>query len=783
MKKIKFKKIAIAASLLICFGASGQIPEPILSSFQNQQKYFVEKIFVHTDKPTYFANEILWFKLYNVSNVKDGLSTISKIAYVELLDKRNNPQMQTMVALNEGTANGSLELSKLIETGKYKLRAYTNLMKNAGAEAFFEKDVYIINPLKITQSANVQKKGYDISFFAEGGEMVDGILGNVAFKAIDKDGVGTDFKGVIVDDKNDTVAVIKSLKFGIGKFAFTPILGRKYKAVCIMHDKEILIKQLPDASPKGYGLRLTKHEDEIVISVNSNMRTNDVYIVIHNGKSIAYAKASKLTNGTAEISIKRSTLSDGVYYLTTFNAEGNPVAERMFFNGFKDKLSFKAELAKTEYLNRERVELKLSALDEQFRPKLSNASLSVYKVDSIQTSVDIDIVSELYLKSEIRGYVENPSYYFSSDKREVLEALDNLLLTQGWRKFDLKKQVNPVLRFLPEYNGHLVSGKVLSENRTPVKNLPLYFSSPKKQGAFYITKTDSSGAFLFNTDRLYGENELIIQSDYTKDSTSTIVISNPYFEEYTSTTTQEDEVDLSSNKETLENYYFSSQVQDIYARRLSRNFSNPVSAKKFYNEADRSYNLQDFTKFSTLEEIFREYIKEIHVFKRKGSIALRAVGGQEIFESDPLILYDGIPYFDLNKMMAVHPDDIERIEIFKNRYFYSGESFAGIVQFFSKKATISDYELNPNAIVIDYDAMQLQREFYAPRYDSVENAKKRLPDYRTTLHWEPNISFNTKDETRISFYTSDISGKYIGVIQGIGIDGTAGFHTFKIDVK
>jgi len=156
MKNLAFKIIS-GFFIIAHFNVFGQVPNMDLSNFNEQQRYFSEKIYIHTDKPIYFANDILWFKAYNLSNLKNGLSTISKVIYIELLDEKNNPKVQAMVAAKDGTANGSLQLSKLIETGTYRLRAYTNLMKNTGPESFFEKGYLYHQPVEFYQLGRYKK--------------------------------------------------------------------------------------------------------------------------------------------------------------------------------------------------------------------------------------------------------------------------------------------------------------------------------------------------------------------------------------------------------------------------------------------------------------------------------------------------------------------------------------------------------------------------------------------------------------------------------------------------
>ncbi|MGH7238370.1 MAG: hypothetical protein ACREGF_07585, partial [Candidatus Saccharimonadales bacterium] len=103
----------------------------------------------------------------------------------------------------------------------------------------------------------------------------------------------------------------------------------------------------------------------------------------------------------------------------------------------------------------------------------------------------------------------------------------------------------------------------------------------------------------------------------------------------------------------------------------------------------------------------------------------------------------------------------------------------GIFSFTTYKGDLGGVELDPRAIVVDYEGMQMRREFYSPVYDTQEQVASRIPDFRNLLYWTPLV--NTQEG--VSFYTSDQPGKYVGVIQGITANGDAGSKYFTFEVK
>ena len=168
------KAIAVIIALLgVCNPGFGQIStnSGIADQFESyQSKNFQEKLFVHMDKNIYLAGEILWFKMYAVDLTNNKPADLSKIAYLEILDQDNIPIVQTKISLNKGSGNGSVYLDVSIKPGNYKMRAYTNWMKNFDPEFYFEKDITIINSLRENDLVNQNKPApeYNISFFPLG---------------------------------------------------------------------------------------------------------------------------------------------------------------------------------------------------------------------------------------------------------------------------------------------------------------------------------------------------------------------------------------------------------------------------------------------------------------------------------------------------------------------------------------------------------------------------------------------------------------------------------------
>ena len=152
------------------------------------------------------------------------------------------------------------------------------------------------------------------------------------------------------------------------------------------------------------------------------------------------------------------------------------------------------------------------------------------------------------------------------------------------------------------------------------------------------------------------------------------------------------------------------------------------------------------------------------------------------YHTDPLVLLDGIPIFNTDKIMEFDPLKIKKIEVMNARYFLGFMSFPGITSFSTYQNDLSGFELDPKVLVIPYDGIQATREFYSPKYDTKAAQNSRIPDFRNLLYWQPNVTMDASGKAQLQFYTSDQTGHYKVVVQGITPAGNTGSHTFTFNV-
>jgi hypothetical protein len=753
-----------------------------------QEKSVSEKLFVHTDKSFYLAGEIIWFKLYYVDGIYHKPLDLSKVAYVEIVDNDDKAVLQSKIELNAGSGNGSLYLPYTLNSGVYRLRGYTHWMKNFNPDYFFEKPVTIVNSIKNLDTQPAQHVSYTIDFFPEGGNLVQNIKSKLAFKISDGSGKGLNGNGLVINQKNDTVAEFQPLKFGIGHFMFTPIPGDNYKAILNI-DNALIERNLPVIQQEGYVMTVTPEDNSnLRVSVTTNISNETaVRLLVHTRQIIKVWEEKLLTNGNASFIIDKRTLGEGISHFTLFNSSKQPVAERLFFTKPTKNLNIEPVITMHEFQSREKVDIEFMIKDETGQQTSADISVAVYKVDGDDFAGNSDISSYIWLTSDIKGNIQSPSYYFLNKNPEADEAVDNLMLTHGWRRFQWRDVVNntkPAIDYLPEYRGHIIYAKVTDlKTGKPASGIITYMSVPGKRVQFYASKSDTEGKVKFYTKDFYGPNEVLFQTD-SRDTSYRVEIINPFSEKYSSRQLPAFELPAKM-QDPLMDYSVSMQVQNVFSGQKLNQFYTPlVDSSAFYGIPDKSYILDDYVRFSTMEEVLREYVAEVLVRRQKENFRLVIAGGTEnkIFMDDPITLFNGVPVFETNKIMQYDPLKIRKIEVIKKKYFYGPLVINGIVSF-------TTYQPDPsmisglNAVVFDYEGLQYTREFYSPVYETPEQVSSRLPDFRNLLYWEPRIKTTAEGKTKIKFYTSDQKGKYLVVVQGMNEEGKFGQQYLNFTVK
>ncbi len=482
------------------------------------ENHIAEKAYLHFDKPYYAAGDTMYFKAYLTQGENHRPSTISGVLHVDLVNTGSKVDQSINLQVIDGAAWGDFALPDSLPKGNYRVRAYTRWMLN-GTRGYFDQTIPVgsIRPAKTPESyiASAKKENKpDVQFFPEGGRLVNGISSKIAFKAIGSNGLGIGIKGELLDNENRTVTSFASEHLGMGCFYLQPMEGKSYKAKINYPDGSQDIIDLPAADTKG-----------IVLTVNNDLKTHlkitiaateafykenknkDYALVIYSaGESSSFI--CKLDSELVTLDVPEQTLHTGIAPVTLFSPTGEPLCERLVFILSNDQLNLNVSSDKQVYSKREKVNIKLNV-----KNSLENASaghFSVAVIDESKVQVDENaettILTNLLLTSDLKGYVEQPNYYFTNATDKTNADLDLVMLTHGYRRFEwepLLKDEYPPVSQRPE-KGLEISGVVNAPNGKPLDNGTVFLLS-MHGGPVLSQDIDKNGAFHFN-DLTYMDN-------------------------------------------------------------------------------------------------------------------------------------------------------------------------------------------------------------------------------------------------------------------------------------
>jgi len=522
-----------------------------LSSFVEKVNSFSqylpqEKVYVHMDNTDYFLGESIWFKCYVTTSELNKPSDVSKILYVELLSPNGDVVISNKYKIVNGQCYGDMFLdTKVIYSGFYELRAYTRYMTNFDSKCVFSRVIPIYSAPKnkgvytehkmignntsrpSVREKKPERKDVDISFFPEGGNRIAGLESKIAFKATDNEGKYIDVTGIVYNERKEAVAQFATVHQGMGTFSLMSD-GGKYSVEVQSKDQKRKV-DLPENLPQGYVLKVDNLKDDsiqIQVQKSKDLPGEIVGIItMVRDKVYQFASLDFSQENVLNLSFSKAELPTGVGQVILFDTRGRILSDRPVFIEKNDTyLTIQGKMDKSSYSPLEKVNLDFSIQDGSGKPVETTFSLSVKdKATSLETAAKDNILVNMLLSSDIKGYIENPSYYFESTDSKHTQALDLLLMTQGWRRYQWKQMtgLEPKLMTQRVEKVLMIDGSVKSiVNKLPKPNMDLELILNKQDTAWaeanYTTgfcKTGPNGNFTFYIDMdINGKWNTVIQA-------------------------------------------------------------------------------------------------------------------------------------------------------------------------------------------------------------------------------------------------------------------------------
>ncbi len=782
-----------------------------------------EKVYLHFDNTGYFMGETIWFKAYVVNPMNNRPNILSRVLYVELLTPEGRVVQSHKFKIENGQCSGQLSLKDILHSGYYEVRAYTAAMLNWPDAPIFSRVFPVFNAPQ-TEGMGMYKDPFmvpspfserrpdmrakqpkaekvNVAFFPEGGNLVQGVDNRIAFKVTDKQGNPLAANATIYNSKQESVATTQVIHQGMGSFNLTPTEGETYYMEVQTEGKKSQPFNLPVPMTQGIAMKADNMKTEnLTIKLEHNGRIDTTralgLTVMCRGVVVRFDQIKWNGQTSTTLEIPKNTLPEGVNQLTLFDTEGRIYADRLFFIKPTKQVQFALENKKNIYQPREKVEMNFKLTDNEGNPLHTMFSLAVRDADTETPTNQANggnITANLLLGSEVKGYIHDIGYYFEADDATHRQALDLLLCTQGWRRYDWEQMTRPEDFTVthPVEEGILIRGNLTSIFRNKKKDetdirIFLYNGSGRSLKGSCLT--DSLGEFAFLSEDFNGRWQMNIQT-YENDKLKEMNVNLHKTPSPQGRLFNAEEMTLFKNTEDTQKEFV--QVEDstkLYDEKGRTRWENLLPTVEV--EEDREWHSDLVRKWHNMiyemedermriDETGEEYLVEFYRWLEKtnpyftfdldmdsSGLSARYKGrpvrflisrvgtGSWLVEQNVSINIEDLTIHDVE---AIAISDKPNVEMALARYGLDSVNTQG------HTVVISIFVRNDYFRHKEYKGVRRTKiqgytpalYFYQPDYSYADLPDEK--DFRRTLYWAPYVTTNKQGEASVTFYNSPYS--------------------------
>ncbi|MFI5159746.1 MAG: carboxypeptidase regulatory-like domain-containing protein [Sphingobacteriales bacterium] len=803
-------------------GADNANIQGIVSKLQAfTDEHILEKAYLHFDKPYYAAGDTMYFKAYVTTGEQHGLSLQSGILHVDLINPGNKIERSIKLRLINGLGWGDFALPDSLLQGNYRVRAYTNWMRNDDGENIFYKNIPIGSvreipvPESIVEQAIKTEKKADTRFLPEGGNLVAGVRSKIAFKAIDVNGMGIEVKGIVVDNEDKKVAAFSSEHLGMGSFYFEPKDGKTYKAKIAYADGTEGAVDLP--VPETEGVTLSVNNDSLYKAA-LKVEANKTCFVHNKGKAyslliysggVATSFVCRLNEPIITLDMATSKLHTGITTVTLFSPEGLPLCERLMFVRSDGQLSLDISSNKQIYKKREKVSIKLNAAntDGTYAPGHFSVAVTDESKVPFNENYETTILTNMLVTSDLKGYMEQPNYYFTDVTNDKLKQLDLVMLTHGYRRFAWKSLLNNEYRkgaWRPETTFEISgTAKNLSGKPLPKATVSLM---PMANNLLLVDTTDNNGHFSFgnllfsDTARFMlqavnanGKNATRLSYQHDGQGPAVVPAITPWQVGNQPMLVYLENIKKQNEADTRYGPLTGRVLKQVNIRAVKEDNNYSSSALGGPGHADQVVHRSDLHGGGNLSGLLSGMLRGVtFVGDINNKIPFLTVNMSSITKAAPMLVVvdgtmlnpDGGEGIVLDNY--VNTADVETIEVLRNAgaAMYGVLGGGGVLVVTTHKAAGQDAKdmQSVGILPVTMQGFYKAREFYSPKYDAALPPGTR-PDLRSTIYWNPGVLTDKHGNSFFEFYNGDGPGTYRVVVEGIDDNGNIGRQVYRYKVE
>lgn len=766
MKKLLFLFLAVTANFV-----NAQLKAEVAIQ-QYDERFPQEKISLLLDKDKYVAGDQLWFKAF----VLDGnsRSIISTSLFVELYDSNKKLVSKKLFALYNGEGKGNLALPEDLKENIYYLRAYTSWMSNFSEDFIYLKPIAVYNPASEEKLVKNTNSAWSATAHPEGGTFVDGIETKVALRIHSNGKNPTFWKATVVDSEKPELAIttFQGLDENVGQFVITPQKGKKYKVLV----EDNLGKQntidLPTVQQNGIHLKVMSNDNEIRYKLVENPENQGLknYKVIGTINSRMVYKAIVKKTGQDFHTVPTQQLINGILQLTVFDENEKVIANRLCFVK-PNQLEVKKPILKN--IKQSNQPRSLSQFDIASQPNYSNYTVLIQDVSNEEINETHSLLSDMWLTGDLTSAIKSPAQYFSKNRNP--EALDALLISEQWKRFDWKNIIGgnqPFIKHKPEQYISYTGSLTINQSPAPNTDFNLAYRNENSDLKIIPVKTDNAGNFAMqnmifdDTYKFYYQLNGVKSANNIKVFARSNLTPIPYLNplptsEYRLEPRSKDEV---ADPEIAQ-YVIAKKIQKNFDQKINEIEEVKLKAKKKDKTKELNKELSS-SMFKSGDEIVFDFVNDN--LNAMGSPDLLQwlsgrVAGLEIRREQG----DSVPYIrggranifldemraEPNMLSGISVNDIAMIKVFKEVSAVRGGSSVAI---YTKRGAgygdKNDEKSGLNEITLN----GFDKELTYNNIDYKNTNPADIPtDVRKVLFWNPNVITKDKRDASIQFYNND----------------------------
>ncbi|MDN3657366.1 TonB-dependent receptor plug domain-containing protein [Ferruginibacter paludis] len=747
-----------------------------MTGFNNAQNIFSNSLYIFN------KNSLI------LSDLSYPDSTLSTVA-VQLQDTAKNAYANRHISYQLLYKDRLVEKAATVTNagGKFSVNLHAIAVENRN-DAILKININGHQKLLRLPSFN---SNIDVQFLPEGGNLVNDIENYVALKAVDQYGYGTDVQGYIKDNKGKAVCSFSSTHLGMGKFEFVPVSGVSYTAYIQTKNGKIFTVPLAPADNYAYQLTVAKRSDDAlhvrVALGDSLYKKNKVsYLVATSRNKVCFT-----SRGTDlyEATIPLNNFPEGIAQLTLFDEGMQPVSERLVYvhhPGVKVSITG----IRANYKAREKVTLGLKVTDATGTPLQGMYSIAVTDDNMVKHKLnESNIKTHLLLSPYLKGYIEQPGYYFNNNTAAQLD-LDLVMLTHGWSRFNWSDVKSNARINVKEKDSSLsISGTITTGKNAPAAHYAVMLFSATDNAFIGVDTTDQQGRFHFAGVDYSDSTSFIVQTKNPKGTNENVnVIMDAthfpltYFDR--SFNPQPFNPDQFDGINLAMRVRYDSLRDKEKARLLQEVFVNSRKRKVNYDESRRVSMVSHIIPSDFIEKYGNFSLRDVFYSVPGATIMdghISFFGWNSFNFSEPLYILDGVEVSDA--LGAVNPYDIDFIEVLRGgeAAIYGVRGGNGVILINTKKGSDSRVRFVQKGISpLQVAGYHVEKNFYAPRYETDESRQVKIKDERTTIYWNGNVHTDETAPANISFYTADLPTSYTLTIEGIAASGALVHETISL---